>query len=112
MLKKSKIATLTLREWVCFCLIIGFILSLLVIEWTNSPSAFSSKNSFIASKKKIEITLIGAVKESGTYTFEPGITLGKVLKKKKLLSSADRKKLPSKKILLCSQTIEIPYKDP
>lgn len=111
MLTKHKTSTLTLREWVCFCLIMGFILSLFIIEWSNSPNSFSSKNPYIASKKKIEITLIGAIQEPGTYSFEPGITLSKVLKKKKLLSAADRKKLPSKKILLCSQTIEIPYKD-
>lgn len=112
MLPKPKTDTLILREWVCFCLIIGFILSIFIIECAASFSGSSAKNSLIASKKKIEITLIGALKEPGTYSFEPGVSLGKVLKKKKLLSTADRKKLPSKKILLCSQTIEIPYRDP
>lgn len=109
MASKSKKNVLTFKEWIIFYLFIGFISSLILIE-IGSKACFISKNTYTVSKKKIEIHLVGAIRKPGIYLCEPGVTLGQVIKQNKLLPNADRKQFSSKKILLCSQTIEIPFK--
>lgn len=63
-----------------------------------------------AAAPQIEITIEGAVNYPGSYAFSPGITLKEALKEAELLKTADRKQLSMQRVLLTSQTIQVPEK--
>lgn len=57
-----------------------------------------------------EVYLCGAVQSPGAYQVEPGTSLKDLLKKCPLSHSADRKKVPFKKVFYSPEAIEIPEK--
>lgn len=60
--------------------------------------------------KQLEIQILGAVESPGIYTCAPGTSLKELLLTAKVKPAANKRKIGYKKILLSSQTIEIPEK--
>lgn len=100
-----------LREWVVISVVMGFMLcAALVAEF----SEVGAKTSLIREKREektvLTVTLSGAVEKPGNYECRPGSTLKQLLAKSGLTKQADRKKIPFKRVIYSSQTIEIPQK--
>ncbi len=100
---------MTIREWVATSLVLGFLAFAAV---TANFSLTRAKNILYKTPppKKLTIFLTGAVQNPGEYECTPGISVKELLKKTDLKSSANRRKIPFKKILLSDQTIQIPEK--
>jgi len=100
------------REWVMISLILGFLMTLIILTiFSQIPekSVFANKKDH--SLATIQVSLRGAVKSPGKYSCMPGISLKALLKEVELTKDVDRKKIPLKKILYSSQSIEIPRKN-
>ncbi len=98
-----------LREWVAIALVFGFLGAICVITKFSEVTS----RTVIAREEEIpliSITLSGAVKAPGVYWCRPGTCLKKLLNEAGVSEVANRAKTPFKKILLVSQSIEIPAK--
>ncbi|MDN3507133.1 MAG: hypothetical protein P0S96_07890 [Simkaniaceae bacterium] len=98
-----------LKEWCSIALVLGFLAFLVV--GANFSTVRAEKNlESTPPPKDLAILVVGAVENPGEYTCIPGTALQEVLKKAGLKSSANRRKIPFKKILLADQKIEITEK--
>lgn len=98
-----------IREWVSLFFILGFLgFSVIVAKASESRAKTTLLRN--SNPKQLEIRVIGAVKNPGIYTCAPGASLKELLLKAKVKPGANRGKIAYKKILLSSQTIEIPEK--
>lgn len=98
-----------LREWICIALVLGFLAAVGVIA---KFSEVRSRSLIVKEEATplIKITLSGAVERPGVYQCRPGTPLTKLLDQAGISKLADRGKTPFKKILLVSQSVEIPGK--
>jgi len=99
------------REWALIALVAGFFGAITFIAESSrvsKPKFSSSIEEHLPSK--IKIVLTGGVVQPGIYECDPGSRLGTLLSKIELLPAADRKKIPYKKVVYHSQSVEIPVK--
>jgi len=104
---KKKIQ-LHLREWVAIALVLGFFASVsLIAHFTQIRGDHLIEAYLPLEKREIEIVIKGAVKKPGIYSCRPGTSLKKLLDQAGISDEANRRKVPFKKILFSSQTIEV-----
>jgi len=98
-----------IREWVSLFLIFGFLGYNVIIAKGSESRAKATliKN---PEPKELKIQILGAVERPGIYTCAPGTSLKELLLKANVKPVANKGKIAYKKILLSSQTIEIPEK--
>lgn len=103
--------TLFFREWVAIASVLGFFgVIILVGKAGEIRSKRIVRNQTSPLEMMIEVELLGAVKNPGTYTCKAGILLGELLKEVGIQEDANKKKIAFKKVLFSSQTIEISSK--
>lgn len=101
------------REWFVVFLV-ALIAFLLVFSQNSlvSYGGFGKKKGFctVSDRKKIQITVSGAVEFPGVYDVDSGISIGSILELAKLKSSADKKALYVKKTVFNSCKLQVPEK--
>jgi|GEM_PF-3059901 len=94
------------KEWCFIALVLGFLGLLgLNANFSTVHSKKLLKNT--PPPKNLTIFVSGGVENPGDYVCQPGVALQEILKKAVLKSSANRRKIPFKKILIADQRIEI-----
>lgn len=101
------------REWVSVFVVLALMLSLLAVRLIKDLALDVKyvKLEAEAKNSQIAIYVTGAVQESEVYYVRPGVTVKSILEKAKLLNTADRKRIPFKKVLYHSQELAIPSKN-
>ena len=100
-----------IREWAIIGLLGGLLTTLLVVsKLSRIDSTVALEQEITESSKLIYITLSGSIQQPGTYSCRPGCILKELLAAVPLSGEADHKKIPYKKVLYSSQSIEIAAK--
>ncbi len=100
------------REWASVCVVAALMISLVAVRLIKDLSLDVKYVQLEAEAKnsQIAIYVTGAVQESEVFYVRPGVTVKSILDKAKLLNTADRKRIPFKKVLYHSQNLVIPSK--
>jgi hypothetical protein len=100
---------LPLHEWLIVCLLVTAMLSLaLMTLWHNSNHLPPTHAPHIL--QEIRVSIQGAVKNPGTYTFKKGATWGDILALAAPLLEADLRKIKMERKLKHEQTIQVRFK--
>ena len=102
---------LLVKEWGVISLFLGFLLFISVhAKFSQVADSELVKTYVPHMQRMLEIEITGSVEKPGIYSCLPGTTLKDVLEQAHVTEQANRRKIPSKKVLFSSQTIEIPEK--
>lgn len=109
---KNTISGLFLREWIAIAIFFGFIMFISSVSLLTSfgKSPLQERAVFFSVEKMLKIQVLGEVKKEGIYRMKPGSTVNDLLKICPVKSTADRKKIPLKKVFYSSQSIYISKK--